>query len=357
MEPSIEILALLDKVPRPVFLVREGLITHTNSTARLLLLGNNMLIEELLYNCHSEYSQFQNGRLYLSILIMGKQYNASVVKVDGYDVFTVDEVYQKPEYRTLVNTAQALRTPLNTAMISIDKLLPQDSTKVSADDLESLQLLKQSLYQILRAVGNMSDAGNYHFSSINRSVFRDIVSFVNEVVQNSASYADTANRRVEFQPLSQHVFCQFDPYRLERAILNLISNAIKYSPAESTVSVALRHKHDKLYIAVQNKCSSSCEILQTDVFSAFLQPPRLNNSNAGTGLGLTIVHGAATAHNGTLLVEPLNDSEVKFTMSISTQITGNNILRSLTQLPVDYTGGYDSTLLELSDILPSSAFE
>jgi hypothetical protein len=71
---------------------------------------------------------------------------------------------------------------------------------------------------------------------------------------------------------------------------------------------------------------------------------------------MSIVRSVAAAHGGTVLIEHPDDAGLKITMTISLVQPSDNILRSPVKLPIDYAGGHDHCLLELSDVLPDKLF-
>ena len=77
----------------------------------------------------------------------------------------------------------------------------------------------------------------------------------------------------------------------------------------------------------------------------------------GIGLGLSIVRSCAYTHGGTVLTD-LSDSNVfKITMSLNIRCVSDRTLRTPVQLPYDYAGSRDHTLLELSDVLSPDSYD
>ena len=87
-----------------------------------------------------------------------------------------------------------------------------------------------------------------------------------------------------------------------------------------------------------------------------MRKPALSSANAGLGLGLVIVRAAAAAHGGTVLVEQPKEGGTRVSVSFAIRTSMEPTLGSLLP-PLDYAGGKDHALLELSDALPASAYE
>jgi light-regulated signal transduction histidine kinase (bacteriophytochrome) len=356
MDQATETLALLEQIPQPIFLVKDNHVCHVNQGARQHGVEVNTPVSNLISIGMPEYKNFSGGKLMLTVSVNDITYNAVITKADGYDMFCLDSEYATPELRALALAAQALREPLSGAMLSVDKLMPEEAIQQSPALLAQMQLLNRNIYQLHRAIRNMSDAAIYQYQTVGNFETGDVVAVIAEIVQKAAVLVEKANRRIVLNDTKKSVLCPIDREKLERAILNLISNAIKYTDDESAVQVSLRTSKDKLYVCVESKCSTEKRILNLNIFAGFNREPGIENTNSGIGLGLTIAHGAAAAHKGTLLVEQ-TDGSIRFTLSVALQQPGKTALRSPVRLPVDYSGGYDQALIELSDVLPPVLFE
>lgn len=356
MEPSSELLVLLDQFPQPVFLVQKNMITHLNHAAQVRQLAVGTPVTKLITIGESEYKQFSDGRLFLTVTIDQIVYNASVVRLDGYDLFILESEYQSPELRALALAAQNLREPLSGAMLSVNGLLNEANAQESGALCEEIYKLNKHLYQLHRLIGNMSDAARYHQRLSLQMEVRDVVGFIAEIVEKVAALTGNSKHGFELQLLKAPLPCLIDAEKLERALLNLISNAIKYSPEGGVIRIVMHQGLNKLYLSVENPKGNSDKDMVKDLFFRFLREPSLENDGSGIGLGLSIVHGAAVAHNGTVLIENPAGEGLKFTMSLSLE-QAKTKLRSPAQLSVDSSGGFDRTLIELADILPPEAFK
>ncbi len=92
-----------------------------------------------------------------------------------------------------------------------------------------------------------------------------------------------------------------DESQLRAIVDNLVSNAIKYSPAGGTVELHLRRHGDRAYIEVQDRGPGIPIELRERVFEAFFRGPDAG-ATAGTGIGLSLALAAARAHGGTIRI-------------------------------------------------------
>ena len=356
MEPSTKILSLLDQIPQPVFLAADNTITYHNRAAQLHGIETGMSVSPLITIGQSEYRQFTEGRLLLMLTVDQVQYHTSVVKTEGYDLFCLEATFQDPSLRALALAAQKLRNPLSNAMLEIDALLSDILQEQDSPTLQNIEALNRNLYQMYRMISNMSDASVYGQRLSTRMEPQDIVSFMREVSEKAATLAANCGYQIQFHGMKGPVFCTIDTEKLERAVYNLVSNAMKHASSKGIIHISLQEKREKLYISVQNSAADSIAESCGDFFLRFLREPELENDNSGIGLGLMIVRGAAIAHNGTLLIHQPAGEGLKFTMSISLQKCGST-LRSPVTLPIDYNGGYDRALIELADMLPPDLYK
>ena len=341
----------LNKLMCPAFLAKDGVIVTANPSALQHGITLNTSITDYLEFGKEEYASFESGRLCLTLHIMQTPYNASVTPLGQMQLFCMESQYDLPELRAFALAAQQLREPLSNAMASADLLksnLPTDEKFVM-----QFAQINQSLHQLLRTVSNMSDAALYKAQQLQKTEARDITALVDEILEKAAPLAEKAGRKLDWQIPGKAIICAVDSQKLERAILNLLSNALRHSPAGSAIYAQLKQVDKRLYFSIENKRDSSAS---SDPFTRYLREPGLESGPSGVGLGMSIVHSVAAAHGGTVLMEFPTEDTVRFTFAMAIRAAKSGKLRTPILLPVDYAGGNDRMLLELSDALPSSVF-
>jgi signal transduction histidine kinase len=123
----------------------------------------------------------------------------------------------------------------------------------------------------------------------------DLAAFTREVVTDPVLIADTAPRRVVFANRAACATSVFCAPLLRHALANLVRNALKYSPASSTVRVLMVGRDDRRWIHVLNRGPK----IATDIASHIFEPGR-KGSKGGMGLGLHIARACALRMGGEL---------------------------------------------------------
>lgn len=336
-------LIALDNLICPAFTVKDGIIDNINEAAarRGIVTGTEVL--SLIQNGADEYTAYTEGVLCLSLQVSGNRYTASVRYLNDQQVFYLESDYEDPELRAFALAAQELRAPLTNALAQAEQIAPNSAK------------LNKSLYQLLRAVSNMSDAAMYTNPNFANMQLQDAGWLFQEILEKAENFVEKSGRKLAFKLPAKELRCYMDKEKIERAVLNLISNAIKFSPIDDTVDICIECRNNRLYFKIKNQTSHAAPYTAGAFFNRYIREPGIEDPKNGIGLGMSIVRSVALMHNGSLLLEEKNNT-VHVTMTIDATIPKNLPLRSPIILPVDYAGGYDHTILEMADILSDSFF-
>lgn len=335
----------------PAFAVKEGKVVQANLPALQHNIEINTLIAEYIRTGLQEYENFSSGKLCLGLKINSIPYAACVTCVEDCHLFCLESEFAEPEFRAFSLAAQHLREPLSGAMCGAELLLSElDENEVAK---AKLARLNKNLYKLLRTITNMSDAALYRAQQLQHHEFVDITAISREVLEKATNLAIKAGRTLEYNLPKESIYSLADRQKLERGILNMLSNALRYSPAGSTVFAELKHFENRLYFTVENTLKQS---ISDNPFSRYLREPGIECSENGIGLGMSIVQSVATSHGGTVLMEQTNTNTIRITLALTIQVNTSLSFRSPVLYPTDYAGGMDTTLLELCDILPDSLF-
>ena len=346
MEKNKELRDWLNLLIRPGFYVEEGRITQVNAAAQGLLLEPGMDIAPLITSGLESYQNFQTGCLYVQLNLSDTTFQGCVTKDGSADVFTLESDNGDTALQALSLAARELRSPLSAVMHGVQAMREENNPQAAA--------LNRGLYQLPRLVGNMSDAVRWPGNA--RMETADLTAFFDELFEKTAVFAQAAGIRLEYQGLSKPLLCLADRDLLERAVLNLLSNAFKFTPKGGTVRVTLFTGGTSLRLSVWDNGPGIAQEIQGNLFSRYLRQPGIEDSRFGLGLGMVLVRSAAAAHGGAVLIDQPEGWGTRVTLTIALRRETTGVLRSPT-MRIDYAGERDHALTELSDCLPVSLYK
>lgn len=355
MAQSNDIFGMLDLMDRPGFCVKDQKIVKVNSAAQLRMLTPGEDIAPLLHTGNAEYSEFTGGCLYLTLKIADQIWGASVTRMGDTDVFLLEQEEDQTELRAMALAALELREPLTSVMTIADDLLPAAAEQVSDEAMEKVARLNRGLYQMLRIIFNMSDASRYTAAAAPTET-RNVCALLEDVFNSASGLISQAGLNFNFTNYPQPIFCLADKEKLERAVLNILSNAIKFTPAGGTIDAKLAKKGNLLVLTVQDSGEGVTDSLKGSIFNRFRRIPTIEDGRFGIGLGMVLIRSAAAQHGGTVLVDQPENQGIRVTMTMAIRENKQSIVRS-PLIRVDYAGGRDHRLIELSDSLPATAFD
>ncbi|HUL77271.1 MAG TPA: HAMP domain-containing sensor histidine kinase [Vicinamibacteria bacterium] len=110
---------------------------------------------------------------------------------------------------------------------------------------------------------------------------------------------------------------EIDPEALSQALINLLNNAIKYSPQEKSIRVSARREGDRVLVTVQDRGAGIPKAEQKRIFEKFYRVENsLVHTTKGSGLGLALVQHIMEAHGGRVEVASAPGEGSAFTLSI-----------------------------------------
>lgn len=356
MERKESTSGLLNLMVQPAFTVVGGVVDQVNAAARAYHLESGMSITDLLATGQEEYRALEEGCLYLTLRLAGLPYGASVRRMEEFDIFTLEQEADELELQAMALAAQELRGPLSNVMTVADQLFPV----VDEDDDPTVKTqtsrINRGLFQMLRIISNMSDAYRYSQQSDTKMAVVDITGLLQEMFTQAAQLLSHSGTELCFENLRQSVIGLADREKLERAVHNMISNAVKFSQGGSHIHARVSLRSNMLYVTVQDSGNGISQDRRGNVHSQFRRKPGLEDSRFGIGLGMVMIRAAAAVHGGTVLIDHPEGCGTRITMSMTVGQDSEKVVRT-NILQVDYAGERDHSLIELSDVLPASLYE
>lgn len=328
---------------RPAFSVEDGHINRINREAGKYLLEEGTPILSLITAGQEEYEAFQDGVLSLTLCIQGQSIAASVQNTDQGQLFILEQEQQDAYLQSMALAAQQLRGPLAGMMAAVDRMEQGD------------EQLNRRMYQMLRIVSNMSDTARFASPNLHQE-YVDAVALTKEIFDRAAAFAEESGFTIQLCAPTAPIYTLANPELLERAIYNLLSNAMKFSPEAGRIQATLCQNGSRLRLTVEDAGHGMDIGIQSSLFQRYQRQPGIEDPTHGLGLGMALVRLAATVHGGTVLIDHPRESGTRITLTFAIRETSSNIVRSPMLYP-DYAGGRDHALIELSDVLPASLYK
>ena len=321
MEEKKDTLGMLDLVIRPGFCVKENQIIKVNQAAESLFITPGTDVRPLLLTGSEEYAAFTGGCLYLTLNLSSHSCGASVTRVDDIDVFLLEQESDNGELRSMALAARELREPLTNVMITADSLFPLCAAESSPRTAEQVARLNRGLFQILRIIGNMSDAERCAAVSHQETV--DIPALFAEFFEKAETLISHTGITLTYEGPNQPIYGLADREQLERAVLNILSNAIKFTPTGGMISIRIAQKNGApkgcvcYEFRIKDNGIGMSEEFQKHIFEEFSREESSTASGIqGTGLGMSITKNIVDLMGGTIALtsEPGKGSEFIVTL-------------------------------------------
>ena len=356
MDQITDAMGMIEHLNCPAFCVREGIITNANEAAMGRMIEPGKPITDYLKAGMEEYRNFNDGCLYLSLEICGQNLGFSVIRKQGFDLFQLEQDTVNQELQVLALAARELREPLARIMISANQLFPETNSETDPAAAAQAARLNRGLYQMLRLISNMSDANRYASETDIPMEVKNISALLDEVFAKAAVLVDQAGIRLEYAGISEPIYTLVHADMLERAVLNIISNALKFTPKGGRIQASLQKQGSKLYLSILDNGTGIQQSLRGNIFSRYNRDAGVEDGLFGIGLGFVLIRSTAIRHGGTVLVDQPEGSGTRITITLAIRPGTGKEVRSPMRGP-DYASERDHGLLELSDVLGPELYD
>ncbi|MGG0644065.1 ATP-binding protein [Sporosarcina gallistercoris] len=229
----------------------------------------------------------------------------------------------KDQEELFINTSHELKTPLTVIFSGAQLLnlyLERDSLEEYREDIQSVtKMTMGNCYRLNRLVNNILDISKieYGLYELNLSNY-NVVEIVEDIVESVSQYTKSKGIKIIFDPDLEELMMALDVSKFDRILLNLISNAIKFSIPGETILIRLVKKDDHtVCISVKDEGIGIAQKNVEAIFKKFTQLNRnFNRIAEGTGLGLPIAKSLAELHGGSISVESILDEGSTFTLEL-----------------------------------------
>lgn len=210
--------------------------------------------------------------------------------------------------------AHGVKTPLTTIRVASSALL-SGTWEQSPATLELLHVVDEETTHLERFVDEALqmariDAG---LLKLEKGIY-DVRSLIDSSVEDLG--AATENRPIEIRCAEDLPPAQFDFRILKLVLTELLTNAIKYSPADSPLVIGTRLADDTIVVSVMDSGVGIGESEQTHIFERYYRGQDQMRSSSGSGMGLALAKSIVEAHGGKIWVQSQPGSGTVFYFSL-----------------------------------------
>ena len=237
-----------------------------------------------------------------------------------------DNLYDLSKANFLSNLTHEFKTPLNLIFSSVQLLNKkiECNKEFSYDDMEKyLKIINQNSYRILKLVNNISDDNRIDLGHSNYSPTNaNIIYFIEDICESIEPFVKSNNMNIVFDTDIEELIISFDMEKMERIILNLISNAVKFRKEnKGKIIISITHNDEFVNISVKDNGIGMSEEFQKRVFKSFEREKTSTTSGIqGTGLGLAIAKNLALLMRGDLTCTSKIGQGTEFIFTFSARI-------------------------------------
>jgi signal transduction histidine kinase/DNA-binding response OmpR family regulator/ligand-binding sensor domain-containing protein len=241
-------------------------------------------------------------------------------KAMAIDKFKAQQLKELNDYKLqfFTNIAHEFRTPLTLILGPITSLLKKSN---GDDDAKQLKTIYSNSLRLQKLIEELIQFRKIESGKDTLEIScQDLIPFSQEIVESFQQYAAERELHLEFHPQQETLPAYFDKKKVEKILINLISNAIKYSSNGGIVGVSLKEVNGKAIFNIKDEGIGIAEENQEKIFESFYQNPgpRIDTDSyaKSTGIGLSLTKSLVVLHQGEIQVSSKQKKGSTFTITL-----------------------------------------
>lgn len=255
---------------------------------------------------------------------------------------------EKNKFKTefLSNVAYDIKKPINTIFETNNNLI-KNKVKYNSENINNhTRLVKQNCYRLIKLLNNIEYVSRIDNGTCTLELRKcDIVKLLENIVKISREYTDRKGIDISFKSELNKKILVLDTEKVEKIILNILSNAIKFTNVGGKIDINLYIENEQVCISIKDTGIGIPKDKIEVIFENFEQiDTTLSRGCEGTGMGLSVVKKLANLNNINISVESELNKGSEFKI-----ILPNNILSKNIKLQDKFTQN-EKIEIEFSDI-------
>lgn len=239
-----------------------------------------------------------------------------------------NETLELEKLRTefFANISHELRTPLNIILGAIQMIVmcfqdednPIDSEKI----INYINIERQNCFRLLRLINNLLDSTKFDSGHFELDMTNcNIVNVVEEITLSVVEYINSNNLSLTFDTNVEEKIIACDLDKIERIILNLLSNSIKFTSSGGSIFVNILDGDEYITISIEDTGIGIPKDKLNVIFDRFRQVDKSFTRNCeGSGIGLSLVKSLVEIQGGTISVESKYGYGTKFFIKLPVKV-------------------------------------
>lgn len=246
-----------------------------------------------------------------------------------------------------------LKTPINIIYSSLQLLESshKEALTMPSTFFKYSNIMKQNCYRLIRLINNVIDVNKIELGFFTLNLKNDnIIKVIEDITLSVVEYANLKNIDIVFDTEIEEKIAAFDSEKLERIMLNLLSNSLKFTNSGGRIDVNIYEKGENVIVSVKDTGVGIPENMLEKIFDTFTQVDASFRRNAeGSGIGLSLVKSLVEMHGGEITVRSQLGIGSEFIVKLPTKLVENEANINRLQ-DSGINGNVEKTKIEFSDI-------
>ncbi len=219
----------------------------------------------------------------------------------------LNRMKEKNKFKTefLSNVAYDIKKPINTIFETNNNLI-ENKVKYNSENINNhTRLVKQNCYRLIKLLNNIEYVSRIDNGTCTLELRKcDIVKLLENIVKISREYTDRKGIDISFKSEINKKILVLDTEKVEKIILNILSNAIKFTDTDGKIDINLYMENEQVCISIKDTGIGIPKDKIEVIFENFEQiDTTLSRGCEGTGMGLSVVKKLANLNNININVE------------------------------------------------------
>lgn len=203
------------------------------------------------------------------------------------------------------NVNHELRTPLTLMLAPLNAILGGRMGKLTPTLQDTLETMQRNGYKLLKLINNLLDLNKLEEGKMRLKVKAlDLVELIPQLLASVKPLADQKQLRLYFQHPPHPVELTLDPDQFEKVVLNLLSNALKFTPKGGKITLYVEDKDHTVTLTVEDTGIGIPADMLESIFDRFSQVDgSKSRAQEGTGIGLALAREIVLVHQGAIHAE------------------------------------------------------